>query len=275
MRKILFIILTVMMVIIMGVVVANGISFANVSGVKQISQKNEEIKKKNEELTNKVEVEYPGKIKEVEDAEQQLKTKKEEYESQIALNADSGTGYLATLEKYEIEYLWTRLGNHAKDNEVDIKIDLTNSNTAGLYKLNFEVYGSYVSVTDYIYAIENDSKLGFKIDNFVATPNTTTITADKNSKVAEIKATFSCDEIGINIQNLDKQTTETTDTTNTNATNTTNSSNTTNTNSTTNNTAIDNTTSTNNTTSQNSTKNNTSTGNTNTTQTATDTTVVQ
>ena len=264
MRKILFIVLTVMMVVIMGVVVVNGISFANISGINQIKQKNDEIKQKNDELTEKVEDKYPKAIKDVEEAEQQLKTKKEEYESQIALNADSGTGYLATTEKYEIEYLWTRLGNHAKDNEVDIKIDLTNSSTAGLYKLNFEVYGSYVSVTDFIYAIENDSKLGFKIDKFVATPNATTTTSDKNSKVAEIKATFSCDEIGINIQTIDNQTTNKDATTDenadaTNTTNATNATNTTTNNTTGNNTTTDNTAVTNNTntTSQNSTTNTT------------------
>lgn len=264
MRKILFIILTIIMVIIMGVVAVNGISFANVLGIKQINEENQKIKSNNDNLSKLIDVDYPDAVKSLEESEKQLKTKKEEYESQIALNSDSGTGYLATTEKYEIEYLWTRIGNHALDNDVDIKIDLTNSSTSGLYKLNFEVTGSYVGITDFIYSIENDSKLGFKIDNFVATANATTTTADKEKKVAEVKATFSCDEVGINVQSIESQTSTESNaatnteegTTSTNATNnTTNSTNTTN--ATTNTT--NNTTTASNTTNSTTTNSNTST----------------
>ena len=251
MRKIVFIVLTVIMCIVMGVVAVNGIGFANVLGIKQIKEENQKIKGNNDELSNLIDVKYPNAVQSLEDAEKQLKTAKEEYESQIALNADSGTGYLATTEKYEIEFLWTRIGNHALDNDVDIKIDLTNSSTSGLYKLNFEVTGSYVGITDFIYSIENDSKLGFKIDNFAATANATTTTADTENKVAAVKATFSCDEVGINVQSIESQTSTSSDTTTnttaeTNNTNTTNSMNTTNT---TNNTNTGNTTNNTNTTS--------------------------
>lgn len=256
MRKIIFIILTVIMVIVMGVVAVNGIGFANVLGIKQIKEENQKIKSKNDELSNLIDVKYPNEVQSLEEAEKQLKTTKEEYESQIALNADSGTGYLATTEKYEIEFLWTRIGNHALDNDVDIKIDLTNSSTSGLYKLNFEVTGSYVGITDFIYSIENDSKLGFKIDNFVATANVVTTTSDTDNKVAAVKATFSCDEVGINVQSIESQTSTSSDTT-TNATAETNNTNTTNTTNTTNNTNTTNTTNNTNTNSVNNTTSNT------------------
>lgn len=268
MRKIIFIILTVIMCIIMGLVAWNGIGFANVLGINQIREENQKIKDKNDELSTLIDTSYPNAVKSLEDAENQLKTTKEEYESQIALNADSGTGYLATTEKYEIEYLWTRIGNHALDNDVDIKIDLTNSSTAGLYKLNFEVTGTYVGITDFIYSIENDSKLGFKIDKFVATANATTTTADTEKNVAEVKATFSCDEVGINVQSIESQTTTNSSTTgdatgdanNTNGT--TSGANTTNTTTGTNTTNTSGTTNTTSNTANSTTQNNTAQNNT-------------
>ena len=205
MRKILFIVLLILMVLVFGFTVAKGIDFANINvfGYPQIKDRNEDIKEKNTKLTNLVESEYPKAVAAVEESEKQLKATKEEYESQIALGS-SDSGYTAAIEKYEIEYLWTRIGNHAKDNDVDMKIELTTSSMGtGIYKLNFTVSGTYVGITDFIYAIENDSKLGFKIDNFVMTTNSS------GDGIGELKATFSCDEIGINIQSIETQTTTT------------------------------------------------------------------
>lgn len=205
MRKILFIVLLILMVLVFGFTVVKGIDFANINvfGYPQIKDRNEDIKEKNTKLTNLVESEYPKAVAAVEESEKQLKATKEEYESQIALGS-SDSGYTAAIEKYEIEYLWTRIGNHAKDNDVDMKIELTTSSMGtGFYKLNFTVSGTYVGITDFIYAIENDSKLGFKIDNFVMTTNSS------GDGIGELKATFSCDEIGINIQSIETQTTTT------------------------------------------------------------------
>ena len=214
MRKILFIIATAVMIFIFGFVLINGFEIGNLTvlGFNGIKERNQEIRLKNDQLTNLVETQYPNALKTVDEAEKALKSKKEEYESQIALSSESGTGYAAAIEKYEIEYLWTRIGNHAKDNDVDMKIELTSSSMGtGFYKLNFTVTGSYVGITDFIYAIENDSKLGFKIDNFVMT--------SYSGENSEVKATFTCDEVGINIQSIDTQTsTESSASTTTNTT---------------------------------------------------------
>lgn len=220
MRKVLFITATIVMIFIFGFVLVKGFEMGDLTvfGYNAIKQRNEDAKKQNDELTEMVEVKYPNTLKTVDDAEKALKSKKEEYESLIALGSEEGSGYTAAIEKYEIEYLWTRIGNHAKDNDVDMKIDLTNSSMgSGFYKLNFTITGSYVGITDFIYSIENDSRLGFKIDNFVMTP-------DGGSQV---KATFSCDEIGINLQSIDTQNATSPSQTAGNTTNTSNTTNTT------------------------------------------------
>lgn len=242
MRKILLIIVIAILLMGFGFVVVNGVNIANLNilGFSQIKEENQDIEEKNSKLRDLVKTEYPKAVSNLNSAEKSLQTKKEEYESQILLNSDSGSGYVATTEKYEIEYLWTKLGNYAKDNGVELKIDLTNSSVGtGFYKLNFTATGSYVGITDFIYAIENDSKLGFKIDNFSMTQNQSTSNskdnkADTNTPSGDVKATFSCDEIAININSIEqntssqsKQTSETDEKTNT--TQDTQSNNTTNT----------------------------------------------
>ena len=48
---------------------------------------------------------------------------------------------------------------------------LQGSNSAkDVYNLKFTATGSYISITDFISAIENDSTLGLKIEEFRMTP---------------------------------------------------------------------------------------------------------
>lgn len=235
MRKMLLTIALIAMIIIFGNVAINGLDKGDLTiwGISQIKEENENLKNKNNNLSNLVNVEYPKALASIKESEKQLKASKDEYESQIALNSSYETNFFVATEKYEIEYLWTKIGNHAKDNDVDMKIDLTNSNIGtGYYKLNFTVTGTYVGVTDFIYSIENDSKLGFKIDSFVMTQNEVTTTSssknnvtESSSGVAEVKATFSCDEVGINIQSIEKQTSTQSQTTTSSSSSTSNTAN--------------------------------------------------
>ena len=105
------------------------------------------------------------------------------------------------------------------------------SGAANTYNLRFTATGSYISITDFISAIENDSTLGFKIEEFKMQPSG-----------SDLQATFVCKDIAI--AEVSATTTETNNTNNTNSTNNSNTSNTTNTTSTTNTTNTANTTNT-------------------------------
>ena len=92
------------------------------------------------------------------------------------------------IEKYEIETLWVKLGNHATKEGVVMKMDVTNgsSGAQGSYNLNFTATGGYVQIEDFISSIENDSTLGFKIEEFKMIPSGN-----------ELQATFVCKDIPI------------------------------------------------------------------------------
>ena len=146
---------------------------------------------------------------------------KTEYENQAVLSNSNSSSYASKLEAYDIDYLWTKLGNYAKDENVVIKIEVTaGSASSNLYNLNFTVTGTYVGTTDFIYDIENDTKLGFKIDNFKMI----------NGSESEVIGTFSCIDIPLSVGSIENTTNEAKESENQSNTtqNTTNSTNTTN-----------------------------------------------
>ena len=253
MRKVLFAILAVLLLIVVGLVIYKGFSIGNfeVWGIKQIVAKDEELEDEKEELQELVDIQFPGAISKLNNSGELMEATKKEYEEQAVLVSNSK--YYMQTEKYKIDFLWTRIGNYAKDNKVTPKMEVANGTTKGVYNLIITAVGKYPNVAEFIYAIENDSRLGFKIEDF----SMTQYTSEENSNLVQGK--FTCKEIRIDIKSIDSENTgdsEKTETTEKN-TNTTNNA----TPKSTNETSMTNTNSTNTTT----TENTTNTANTNST----------
>ena len=272
MRKILFILALIILLIFTGVVIYKGTNFGafKVWGITQITAKNDEIDSQNAQLSNLVSVTYPESLTKLSNSSEKLQQTKKEYEEQSVILSDSK--YYMQTEKYKLDFLWTRIGNHAKDNKVEIKIDVTNGTANGIYNLNFTVVGKYPNTTSFIYAIENDSRLGFKIEDFSmkqSTKGTGVLSSDGQTiyNYNNVESKFVCKEIKIDIKLIDNQDAKKEENA-ANTTNTTTDGNTTNTvNNTTNTTNNTNTANTqNNTTNATNVTNTTGAGNTTTTQ---------
>ena len=208
MRKIIISVLVGLLLIGSGFFMVNGLAKANIKGAKGIDKKDTEINDKISELSSVISVDYEGANSNLKQAVNKLIDSKTEYENQAALSNSNSSSYASKLETYDIDYLWTKLGNYAKDENVVIKIDVTAGGaSSNLYNLNFTVTGSYVGTTDFIYDIENDSKLGFKIDNFK-------MVAGANS---EVTGSFVCQDIPLSVGNI--ETTSEENTTGTESTN--------------------------------------------------------
>lgn len=269
MRKILFILALIILLIFTGVVIYKGTNFGRfkVWGITQIVEKNDEIDSENAQLSNLVSVTYPSTLTKLSNSSEKLQQTKKEYEEQSVMLSDSN--YYMQTEKYKLDFLWTRIGNHAKDNKVEIKIDVTNGTANGIYNLNFTVVGKYANTTSFIYAIEGDSRLGFKIENFSmkqSTKGTGVLNSDGQTvyNYNNVECTFVCKEIKIDIKSLDGQDGKKDET---NTTNTTNAENTTNTVGNTTNTTNNNNNTTNTQNAENTTNTTNTTGAANTTAT--------
>ena len=257
MKKLLISILIALLIALSIFIGWNGLKIGNLEilGLKGIKEKNDNLDTQVEKATRLASVDYKKATSEVQENIKQMKEQKKNYEDMTILNTDSDGATATQIQKYEIETLWVKLGNYATSEGATIKIDLTkgSNTTQETYNLNFTVNGRYISITDFISDIENDSTLGFKIENFKMYPNT-----DDEDNVNNLQATFTCKDIAI----VDVDTTVSTIQTSTSSTDTTNTTNSNTTNSNTTNTATNAT----NTTNAKSSANTTNSANTNSAQ---------
>lgn len=112
-------------------------------------------------------------------------TKKNEYE---VLKSTANVEQIAEANKIEIyllDYLWIKVGNYANDNAVKFK--MTPKGTT----LKFDITGSYVSVINFIYDIQNDPELAFELNGIVIQG------ASGSSPDKEVKASFEVLDINV------------------------------------------------------------------------------
>lgn len=238
MRKTLIMIVIIILLITIGFLIFNSISIGGfkILGIKGISEADKKLDSSIQTLTRLSSTGYQEALKDVSNSAKKYTKAKEEYDEFVTVSKNNELG-INQIQKYEIEYLWTKIGAHASKENVVIKLEVeanATSSVSGCYDLKFTATGGYVNVTDFIYDIENDSSLGFKVEKFKMSPQ-----GDK------VETTFTCSNIAINIDpslltkkektedsnNNEENNGENQNTTNTNtntAGNTTNNSNTTN-----------------------------------------------
>lgn len=224
MKKLLILILIALLVSLTMFLVIQGINIGKIEilGVNGIQEKNNELDSKIQQAAKLVEKDYKQAVSNVETNAKKLKEEKQNYEDMIIIT-DGETQVANQIEKYEIETLWVRLGNHATSEGVVMQMDvIKGSNSAqDVYNLRFTATGSYISITDFISAIENDSTLGFKIEEFKMNPS---------SSGEDLQATFVCKDISIkDVSETVVNSPSSEDTDSTNTTNTSDTANTTNT----------------------------------------------
>lgn len=241
MKKLLMLILIALLVAFSIFLFIQGVHIGSfeIPGIKIIQEKDDELDAKIQQAGKLAEKDYKQAVGDVTASSQQLKQQKKNYEDMTAISTDAEGKSTNQIEKYEIETLWVRLGNHATSQGVVMQMDVIkgNSSTQDMYNLKFTATGSYISITDFISAIENDSTLGFKIEEFKMNPS---------SSGSDLQATFVCKDIAIKDVSQSTTTTPSPSTdTSTNTNNTTNSTtNNTNSNSTSNTSNSTNTTNT-------------------------------
>ena len=237
MKKLLLLILIGLLVALSVFIVLSGFEVGNVEilSYRGIQTNNKELDERIQESSKLAQKDYKEAVATLQESAKKLEQTKKEYEDMTVISSDGSIQSAGQIERYEIEALWVKLGNYATSEGVVLKIDITQGGTADTYNLKFTVNGSYISIIDFISDIENDSTLGFKIEEFRMV-----------SAGSDLQATFTCKEIAIKKVSQTTSVTTNNQTNTTNATNTTartNTSNTTSTTNTTNTTTSSNTTS--------------------------------
>lgn len=199
MKKALISIIGVILIILICVSIFKGVSVGklNIYSFKNIEEHSLNLDKKIEEANTEINQNYAKSLADVETATNNLKKVKEKYDSLVGANGSLG---ITQIEKYKIEYLWGIIGGYGKDEGVKVVLDIKETSIDDTHNINFTVFGSYVGITNFIYDIENDDELNYRIKEFKMVPSsTTTTTTTENqvttSSVETLQATFVVENI--------------------------------------------------------------------------------
>ena len=201
MRKILITILIVLLLVLAYFTIFQGISIGtfNILSTKDIIRLNEDLTQKIEEVNTKIKSDLPNKENDLKASVETLLENKEKYYKVANVSTETEISKANKEEVYDIEYLWLRVGSHARKEGVNIKMDIKQADAGNIKNLTFTVNGKYVGIIDFVSALEDDSELDFRIEDFKLVPSG-----------ENLQATFNVTGIRINIEN----TTETVETTN-------------------------------------------------------------
>ena len=190
MKKLLILVLIALLLTLSIFIVIQGVHIGSLEilGVKGIQEKSSQLDEKIQQAGKLAEKDYQQALNDVKTNTKKLQEEKKNYEDMTQISDDGDVQAANQIEKYEIETLWVKLGNHATTQGVLIKMDVKKGNAQDVYDLQFTATGSYISITDFISAIENDSSLGFKIEEFKLVPS---------SSGSDLQATFVCKDITI------------------------------------------------------------------------------
>ncbi len=170
MRKALLSILLILCITLLVLFIKNGIHIGpfQVYGFKDIQQKNTELTQ-TISSANAQSDSYTGALEKLQSDVQLLTKAKRDYLDLVAQSTDREIEQATQTKIYTIEYLWSRVGNHATEHGVTLEnIELTSStlNNKNYCNLNFTVKGEYLAITQFITELENDATLDFIIDDF-------------------------------------------------------------------------------------------------------------
>ena len=195
MKKILILILIILLGVMCYNTITDGLQIAGFSimSIGEIKQENENLDKIIEEAKNKEETEYPAKLNEINTVAKELQTKKTKYEELKQYSSEQELLNAGQSERYNVEVLWTKIGNYATENGVIPKMEILSSSTStpNANDLKITVTGNYIAITDFVRDIEDDAKLGFTIEEFELVP----VTSGDGSN---LQATFKIRDIFIN-----------------------------------------------------------------------------
>ena len=172
MRKILIILLIIILLAAFGIMLTSGISIGSfvLPSIKQIIDENNGLDTKIAELNTAIENDYAAARTSLDTSVKNLQTEKQRYQDTITYSTEEEIKAANQTEEYKLDYLWTKIGLYATKNNVIIQLNVSSSTIADLYNISFTARGEYISISEFIYAIENDSSLGFKIEDFSLVP---------------------------------------------------------------------------------------------------------
>lgn len=211
MKKILIGTIIILLCILAYFAIFRGITIGNfkILSVTQIKDENDYLTQQITETEALMKVDYLSKTETLNQSMESLLEEKNRYLDLASVSTESELEKASQEETYKIEYLWTKIGRHAAAEGVNIRMDVLTGDTADaeLKNINFTVTGSYIAISNFVSSIENDSELGFRIEDFKLIPGASEV---------DLQATFVTRNVRVKTENISNPSTTTGNETNTN-----------------------------------------------------------
>lgn len=247
MKNILVTILSISLTALIIVCMVKGISVGKfeVMSITDIKESSAKLDKQIEDVNTLKNQTYKNKQESLKSSIKNLTSAKQDYLDIASTSTDEEIQKANQEQTYSMEFLWNKVGRYATQEGLTLVWNVSSSGM-NKYNLNFSITGSYLGIINYIYAVENDAELAFRIENFkitsapTAVRKTTTEETDSDKGAIEV-ATFTVSNIGIKAEsinstirsttttNQDTENSENTTSDNNNTTNTTRTNSSTNT----------------------------------------------
>ena len=190
MKDILITVISILLTVVIIICMVKGLTVGSfrILSISNIKQESLNLDNEVDELNNLKNVTYKKKIDDLQTETKYLTTAKQKYLDLASVSSDEEIQEANLEQTYAMEFLWNKVGSYATKEGVTLKWDVSSTGVNNKYTLNFTTTGSYVGVISYIYALENDSDLAFRIENFKMTASGENVTATFTVNNVAIKA---------------------------------------------------------------------------------------
>lgn len=188
MKNILMTIISILLTALIIICMVKGITIGKfqILSIPEIKTASLKLDSEIENLNNLKNVTYKKKLGDLESSIKNLTTAKQKYLDLASISTDIEIQQANQEQTYAMEFLWDKVGTYATREGITLTWNVVSTGINNKYNLNFTVTGSYIGIINYIYSLENDSELAFRIENFKIT-----------SAGNDVTATFAVSNIGI------------------------------------------------------------------------------
>lgn len=200
MKNSLMTVICLLILLLVVLLMVKGLSIGNfrILSISQIMQSGEQLDEDIANVNSLKNSVYRQKLSNLETATKTLSSSKQQYLDVANVSTDAEIRAATQNQTYTMEFLWSKLGGYATQEGVNTKLEVKSTGENGENTLNFTVTGSYIGIINYITAIEDDSDLSFRIENFK-------ISSENSEEV--LTATFTVSNINIKQENVTTQVT--------------------------------------------------------------------
>lgn len=224
MKNILISVISILLTVIIIICMFRGISIGQfkILSIPEIKLSSIKLDSEIEELNNLKNVTYKKKLNDLQSSIKNLTSAKQSYLDLASISTDTEIQQANQEQTYAMEFLWNKVGTYATNQGLALTWNVVSTGVNNKYTLNFTITGSYIGIINYIYLLENDSELAFRIENFkivsagAASSNSNSNSNSSTQDNTKVTATFTVSNIGIKEETVTSPTTSSSNINNTN-----------------------------------------------------------